>query len=61
MGGLQRIGMPEGPQNGLGWAGLGWLGWLGWLGYRRCQTACRKLPHPSAAARELGAAAKKSI
>ena len=30
MGGLQRIGMPEGPQNGL--AGLGWLGWLG---YRR--------------------------
>ena len=29
MSGLQRIGMPEGPQNGL----AGWAGWLaGWAG-----------------------------
>ena len=45
-----------------GWAGLGWLGWAGLAGwgYRRCQTACRNLPCPSAAARRLWAAANKS-
>ena len=53
---LQRTGMPEGPQiapqNGLGWAGLGWLaGWLTGGG----QSAWQKLPHPSAAPRRLGA------
>ena len=56
--GLQRNGLPGGPQNGLaGWLGwlaglAGWLGWLGWA-YRGVQRSCRNLPCPSAAARRL--------
>ena len=46
---------PSTERAGLGWAGLGWLaGLAGWAGCTKgSAAACRNLPCPSAAAREL--------